>query len=66
MASSLKKELWRTPDLMGFAAHWTWIWCLFWSSLFYSEGKLLTPTAETSGLQGIAMLSLEPLWVAPS
>lgn len=64
MASSLKKELWRTPDLMGFAAHWTWIWCLFWSSLFYSEGKLLTPTAETSGLQGIAMLSLEPLWVA--
>ena len=36
MTPSLRKELWRTPDLLGFAAHWTWIWCVFWSSLFLS------------------------------
>ena len=41
MTPSLRKELWRTPDLLGFAAHWTWIWCVFWSSLFYAEGTLL-------------------------
>ena len=38
---SFKDELWRTPDLLGFAAHWIWIWCVFWSSLFYGEGTLL-------------------------
>ena len=58
MTPSLRKELWRTPDLLGFAAHWTWIWCVFWSSLFYGEGTLLD---VFSGLAG--PLALEPLWV---
>lgn len=57
LEGSLRKELWRTPDLLGFAAHWTWIWCVFWSSLFYSEGTFIT----TSGTDAFA---LEPLWVA--
>ena len=53
---SLRKELWRAPDLIGFAAHWTWIWCVFWSSLFYSEGAFIsTSTADA--------FALEPLWV---
>ena len=55
---SFKDELWRTPDLLGFAAHWIWIWCVFWSSLFYGEGTLLD---VFSGLAG--PLALEPLWV---
>lgn len=63
MASSLKKELWRTPDLLGFAAHWTWIWCLFWSSLFYDEGKLLGLADGFEKASALGILSLEPLWV---
>ena len=52
----LRKELWRAPDLIGFAAHWTWIQCVFWSSLFYSEGAFIaTSTADA--------FALEPLWV---
>jgi DNA-binding CsgD family transcriptional regulator len=43
------------PDALGFSAHWAWIWCLFWSSLFYKEGELI------NGVTG-SMLSLEPLW----
>lgn len=54
----LKKELWRTPDILGFSAHWTWIWCVFWSSLFYPEGEGLIPRA------GFGAISLEPLWTA--
>lgn len=54
----LKKELWRTPDILGFSAHWTWIWCVFWSSLFYPEGEGLIPRA------GFEAISLEPLWTA--
>lgn len=30
------KELVRTPDFVGFSTHWIWIWCIFWSSLFYN------------------------------
>lgn len=52
MTPSLRKELWRTPDLLGFAAHWTWIWCVFWSALFYAEGTSLG-----------SPIALEPLWV---
>lgn len=52
---SLRKELWRTPDLLGFAAHWTWIWCVFWSPLFYRDGELI--------LESINLFTLEPLWV---
>lgn len=63
MTSSLKRELWRTPDLLGFAAHWTWIWCVFWSSLFYGEGKLLGFAEGAYYSQAIGALSLEPLWV---
>ncbi|MDR1014122.1 MAG: helix-turn-helix transcriptional regulator [Coriobacteriales bacterium] len=42
-------------SVVGFAAHWAWVWCLFWSSLFYSEGPLI------AGLGG-GLFSLEPLW----
>ena len=48
-------ELWRTPGFVGFAAHWTWILCVFWSSLYYDEGSVIVP--------GLAdYLPLEPLW----
>ena len=63
MASSLRKELWRTPDVLGFAAHWTWIWCVFWSSLVYAEGTLLGPSAPAGAAAGLAAIALEPLWV---
>lgn len=62
MSPSLRKELWRTPDLLGFAAHWTWIWCVFWSSLFYGEGTQLASTVQ--GVFAVGTLSIEPLWVA--
>lgn len=63
MKSSLRKELWRTPDLLGFAAHWTWIWCVFWSSLFYAEGTQLSTSANLGASSGLAGIALEPLWV---
>lgn len=53
---SLRKELWRAPDLIGFAAHWAWIWCVFWSSLFYNEGTFIATSAAGA-------FALEPLWV---
>lgn len=58
MASSLRKELWRTPDLLGFAAHWIWIWCVFWSPLFYEESEHLDALGA-----GVCLVPLEPLWV---
>ena len=63
MTPSLRKELWRTPDLLGFAAHWTWIWCVFWSSLFYGEGTLLGSSVGAGAATGLAGIALEPLWV---
>ena len=63
MTPSLRKELWRTPDLLGFAAHWTWIWCVFWSSLFYGEGTLLGSSGGAGAATGLAGIALEPLWV---
>ncbi len=63
MTPSLRKELWRTPDVLGFAAHWTWIWCVFWSSLFYAEGTLLDSSAPVGAATGFAAIALEPLWV---
>ena len=62
MTPSLRKELWRTPDLLGFAAHWTWIWCVFWSSLFYGEGTLLGSSVGAGAATGLAGIALEPLW----
>lgn len=62
MKPSLRKELWRTPDLLGFAAHWIWIWCVFWSSLFYGEGALLTSQSNASAT-ALGAMQLEPLWV---
>ena len=47
------------PQSLGFAAHWTWIWCVFWSSLFYSEGE--TTLAGSLALAGASRI--EPLWV---
>ena len=47
------------PQSLGFAAHWAWIWCVFWSSLFYSEGE-----SALSGDPGASGLTqIEPLWV---
>ncbi len=63
MTPSLRKELWRTPDLLGFAAHWTWIWCVFWSSLFYAEGTLLNSSESAGAAAGLSTIALEPLWV---
>ncbi|MEI3230256.1 MAG: hypothetical protein V8S24_02725 [Gordonibacter pamelaeae] len=63
MTPSLRKELWRTPDLLGFAAHWTWIWCVFWSSLFYAEGTLLNSSGSAGAAAGLSTIALEPLWV---
>ena len=63
MTPSLRKELWRTPDLLGFAAHWTWIWCMFWSSLFYAEGTLLNSSGSAGAAAGLSTIALEPLWV---
>lgn len=58
---TVRLEFWRPSDVVGFAAHWTWIWCVFWSSLFYGGAR---PTAE-----GVSFLApggssslIEPLW----
>lgn len=57
MKRLLRKDLWLTPDVFGFAAHWAWIWCVFWSPLFYNESaKLPNFSIALSTL-------LEPLWV---
>lgn len=56
LEGSLREELWRTPDLIGFAAHWTWILCVFWSPLYYDEGVSILPDV-------IDTLPLEPLWL---
>ncbi len=47
------------PELLGFSAHWTWIWCVFWSSLFYGGG------ADLGVAMGAAPApsALEPLWL---
>lgn len=52
----LRKELWRTPDLVGFAAHWAWILGVFWSPLYYDAGLTIFPTVAKT-------LPLEPLWL---
>ena len=46
-----------TPDALGFAAHWAWIWCVFWSSLFYNEVR------DVGGIALAPATRLEPLWV---
>ena len=50
-----QRRQWLTPDAFGFAAHWAWIWCVFWSSRFYDEGAAL----ESLSLSPVSML--EPL-----
>lgn len=65
-------DYWRAPDIAGFAAHWTWIWCVFWSSLFYGMSstpgalgaeRAFGPVVSSVGA-GIpsAIATLEPLW----
>ncbi len=62
MRSYLGGKSWCIPDLIGFGAHWVWIWCVFWSSLFYSETGSFLP--EGSMLISIFVGDmLEPLWV---
>lgn len=48
-----------TPELLGFSAHWTWIWCVFWSSLFYGGGTDLGVAMGASPVSS----ALEPLWL---
>lgn len=57
MKNKFSRERWLSPDVLGFAAHWAWIWCVFWSSRFYDEGAQLGAAAFTPGTM------LEPLWV---
>lgn len=55
-------DAWRMPDVVGFATHWTWIWCVFWSSLFYDAVPPgVWDLAAFAG--GAATPSLEPLWL---
>lgn len=51
----LDSRLARVPNVLGFAAHWAWIWCVFWSSLFYRENSLIISVKWD-------WLLLEPLW----
>ena len=46
------------PQSLGFAAHWAWIWCVFWSSLFYSEGEAML----SNGFRMAGFAQIEPLW----
>ena len=55
MKNKFSREHWLSPDVLGFAAHWAWIWCVFWSSRFYEEGAQLGAAAFTPGTM------LEPL-----
>ena len=57
MNKLLRRELWISPDVFGFAAHWAWIWCVFWSALFYGESWKLPDLALAPSTH------LEPLWV---
>lgn len=57
MVKVSRRPPWFSPNVLGFAAHWAWIWCVFWSSLFYGA----TPAAE--GLYLSPATRLEPLWV---
>ncbi len=53
-------DSWRAPDVVGFATHWTWIWCVFWSSLFYDTAPADAPAW---GDASAAVPALEPLWL---
>lgn len=43
--------------VIGFAFHWTWVWILFWSSLFYS-----VEPRELRWLPGAVLQPLGTLW----
>lgn len=45
--------------MAGFATHWTWIWCVFWSSLFYGS----VPEGMAAPVWAGATSLLEPLWL---
>lgn len=59
--SSIRESALR-PQVLGFAAHWTWIWCVFWSSLFYSGGSESVSRTlgvlENSGIEFLWVISL--------
>ena len=57
------QSAWRTSDVLGFSAHWTWIWCVFWSSLFYQEGERASIAKAAKLLSITEVPSLEPLWL---
>lgn len=57
MKIATRKDLWLSPDVFGFAAHWAWIWCVFWSALFYGESTKLPEFTIAPSTH------LEPLWV---
>lgn len=57
MGKQLKRMMRPAPDAAGFAAHWAWIWCVFWSSQFYNEMQNL------NALELMPSGILEPLWV---
>ena len=57
------QSAWRTSDVLGFSAHWTWIWCVFWSSLFYQEGERAS-IAKAAKLLSITEVPLSRTFMA--
>lgn len=51
----------------GFACYWIWIWCVFWSSLFFEERSFVWLLGEPSGFETstniLGTIMIEPLWV---
>lgn len=62
MGRFAKLEFWRPSDVVGFAAHWTWIWCVFWSSLFYDAVRPAAGDAALLAPRGSSYAPIEPLW----
>lgn len=51
----------------GFACYWIWIWCVFWSSLFFEERSLVWTLGEPAAIEErtniLGTIMIEPLWV---
>lgn len=58
----LGKGTLRTSGVAGFAAHWTWIWCTFWSALFYGEAVRTSEFMASNASFFFNLVPLEPLW----
>ena len=67
MEKSLRSEIRRAPEIAGFSAHWTWIWCVFWSPMFYTSVAAVGGPSSVSGLEPLWTVSLSSnvlaLWI---